>query len=262
MGMKKPNKPGRPQARRAVPVSPSFELVPLERLQPDPALPRRAKDQDRDHKLAESLDRLGQLVPITARQVEDHDKLLIITGERRWQAASLTTGVNALHCQVIEDPGEEETLVRRLIEDVAREPFPPVEVGKMIKRLQEIRGVSARRLIAELGVDRYRVYRALRLLRLPPPVQEMVRRGELLPTVAFQITRAPAEDRQAIAEKVVREGLTFHRTVDVVNRRRAAAGNPSQPRCRFRPGWVPLFRSSGGQLTGCGVGHSPTTRQA
>src|SRR3712207_4797574 len=33
-----------------------------------------------------------------------------------------------------------------------------------------------------------------------------------------------------------------------------------RPPCQFRSGWVPLFRTSGDQLTGCGVSHLFTPR--
>jgi hypothetical protein len=72
----------------------------------------------------------------------------------------------------------------------------------------------------------------LRLLRLPPDVQEMVRRRDLLWSHAFEITRAPAGERQSIAEEVVRKGLTHAQTVALVNRHRSAVGD--KPRVKRR----------------------------
>src|SRR5262249_30904668 len=150
--------------------------------------------------LAQSLEQHGQLTPIAVRRVLGRDKLLIISGEGRWRAASLTTRIRTLACLIYDDLSEADALLRRLAEDLAREGSPLLELGEMIARVQLLRGWSLRRMAHELSITIDRLRRPLAMLRLPPPVQDMVRRGVLKPSHAYQISRAPAGERQAIAE--------------------------------------------------------------
>jgi ParB family chromosome partitioning protein len=128
-----------------------------------------------------------------------------------------------------------DALLRRLAEDLAREGFPLLELGEMIDTVLSLRGLSLRGLAHELGVAIDRLRRPLALLKLPSAVQDLVRRGELKQSHAYQVSRAPAGERQAIAELVVRRGLTHEQTEALVRRRRAAIGiAPRVKRRRWR----------------------------
>jgi ParB family chromosome partitioning protein len=212
---------------------PEYAVIPLDRIEPDSALSRSAIDPDRLRELAESLEQQGQLSPITVRRVAGRDKLLIISGERRWRAALLTRRIRALVCLIFDEMSEADALLRRIAEDLARDDFVLLELGEMIARVRHLRGWSLRRLAREVGVKIDRLRRPLALLRLPTPVQEMVRRGVLKPSHAYQVSRAPAADRQAIAERVVRRELTHEQTVALVRRRRAAVGIQPQAKQRL-----------------------------
>src|SRR4051794_17201002 len=70
---------------------------------------------------------------------------------------------------------------------MGKEMFPPLELGEMIARVK-------------------------------------FRRGERLPSTAFEIAKASAGERMAIAERVVREGLTHKQTVALVALHLATSG--------------------------------------
>ena len=220
---------------RAGSDEPEYALIHLDQIEPDPAFSRYAIDRDQLRELAQSLEQHGPLTPIAVRRVVGRDKVLIISGERRWRAASLTTRIRTLSCLIYDGMSEADALLRRLAEDLAREDFPLLELGEMIARVQQLRGWSLRRMAHELAVSIDRLRRPLAMLRLPPAVQDLVRRGVLKPSHAYQISRAPAGERQAIAERVVRRGLTHEQTEALVRRRRAAVGiAPRVKRRRWR----------------------------
>ena len=96
----------------------------------------------------------------------------------------------------------------------------------MMVMLRALKGWSVRKMAAELGVAMHRVQCPLTLMRLPPTVIEMVRRGELAPSHAFEIEKAPAEKQLEIARAVLRQGLSFDETVELIGDHRIAASDP------------------------------------
>jgi ParB family chromosome partitioning protein len=117
---------------RAASDEPEYAQIPLDQIEPDPAFSRDVIDRDKLRDLAQSLEQHGQLTPIAVRRVVGRDKLLIISGERRWRAAALTTRIRTLSCLIYYDLSEADALLKRLAEDLAREDFPLLELGEMI----------------------------------------------------------------------------------------------------------------------------------
>src|SRR5262249_20952800 len=126
-------------------------------------------------------------------------------------------------------------LLMRLTDALTHEGFHSLELGEMMARVKELLKCSMRGLARELNASVDEVRRPLALLRLPPAVQDMVRRGPREPAPAHSGPRAPAGEGQAIAERVVRRGLTHEQTEALVRRRRAAVGiAPRVKRRRWR----------------------------
>jgi ParB-like chromosome segregation protein Spo0J len=170
--------------------------------------------------------------------VPGREKFQIVCGERRWLAASRDRSVRTIRCAVNDDLSEDRALILRLTEAFTLVRLQSLELGGMIARVQELRGCSLRRPARILHASVSDLRGPLAMLRLPPAVQEMVRRGELRQWHAYQISLAPVGDRQAIAEEVVRRGLSKEKTLTLVRRRLAAAGMKSSERRQ----WYPMSR--------------------
>jgi ParB family chromosome partitioning protein len=218
---------------RVYAARPVYAEIPLDQIEPDPAFSRWMIDQDRLGDLTQSLEQLGQVSTITVRRVSGQEKLLIICGERRWLAASRNRRTRTIRCLIFDDLSEADALLMRLTDQLTHEDFQLLEMGEMIARVQALLGWSIRRLARKLCVRLDRIRRPLALLRLPASVQNMVRSGELKQSHAYEISRAPEGEREAIADLVVRNGLTHEKTVALVRRRRAAVGLTSRPLRRW-----------------------------
>jgi ParB family chromosome partitioning protein len=185
------------------------KLIDLDRIEPDQDQPRKEFDHEKILDLAKSLEKHGQLQPIRVIWREDRGKYMIVSGERRWRAARLTTKVTQLQCVVVDRLDEAAIRQQQLIENCLREDLAPLEQAAAFKTLMNTNDWSARKLADELHLSHPTVLRALSLLDLPENVRERVAAGELAPTTAAEIaTLGNPEAQAALAERVVAERLT------------------------------------------------------
>lgn len=182
-------------------------LVELEigRIIRDAKQPRESFPEAELEQLADSIKARGMLQPIRVRW--EAPNYVLVSGERRYRAAQLA-GLKTVPC-VIKDgvASEAEILQDQLVENLLRQDLEPIEAAKAYRRLLDLEGISIRELARMIHVSDASIVRALSLLELPESVQEKVRAGELAPSVAYEVSKAPPEDREALAEKVVKERI-------------------------------------------------------
>lgn len=194
-------------------------LIPVDRIVPDPEQPRREFDPEGLRELAESLKNRGQLQPVRVRWDEPSGNWVLISGERRWRAATLA-GLPSL--QAVEAKGTltpDEILEDQLVENCLREDLKPIEQARAFKALMDVRGWSHRQLAEQLHIAPSAVSQALALLRLPDAVQESVEVGNLAPSAAYELSKVnDPEDQARLAAQVVTEGLSRAETAEAVRR--------------------------------------------
>jgi ParB family chromosome partitioning protein len=226
--------------------------IAIDRIAPDPNQPRTEFDPDSIARLAESLKSHGQIQPITVRWSDEMGRYLIVSGERRWRAAAIA-GRPTLSTVILDgEPDESRILEIQLIENCLREDLAPIERARAFKTLMDRNGWNGARLADVLHIDPSSVTRALALLELPCTVQEAVESGELSPSVAYEIGKAPTAEVQAeVAALAVAEGLSRAEVVEAV---RAKASQSSARAVKGRGGSKPkrtiaTIRTSAGKLT-------------
>ena len=129
-----------------------------------------------DH-LAESVRQFGLLQPILVRPVPGQkDAYEIIAGERRWRAAQKAQ----LHevPVVVRSLDEVEALQLALIENLQRTDLSPIDEANGYRRLADFNHTQED-IARMMGKSRPHVANTLRLLDLPPRVQELVQQGSL-----------------------------------------------------------------------------------
>ena len=216
--------------------------IPVDRIVPDPDQPREHFDEEAIGRLSESLKARGVLQPLRVRWDEARSRYVLIAGERRWRAARLA-GLDRVPCVIHEGAvAADELLALQLIENVLREDLQPVEQAKGYRRLMETRGWSARELARELHLPPSNVHRALELLDLPAPVQDLVEQGSLAPATACEVGRlgeGRADDQVELARRAAEEELTRAEVVEAVKARKAgrpAAERPAKLEIKFDDG--------------------------
>ena len=205
-----------------------LEQVSLDQIDPSPFQPRRAVPEESLKELADSIRASGVVQPVLLRPAGGRYQL--VAGERRWRAARLA-GLETIPA-VVRELADHEALELALTENLLREDLNPLEVAKAYQVLQEKYGLSHEEIGGRLGIDRSTVTNTLRLLRLPPEVQEMLMDGEISPGHARALLGLDSPVRQIqLAKLIVKQGLSVRQAENMVAHqtdRSAAAERPSE----------------------------------
>jgi ParB family transcriptional regulator, chromosome partitioning protein len=184
--------------------------VEAERLTPNRFQPRRDFAPESLAELAASIREQGVLQPILV--TPRGEKLEIVAGERRWRAA-LLAGLERVPVVVRDTVSNRELLELALVENLQREDLNPLEAAEAYARLREEFRLTQEGIAARVGKDRATVANALRLLKLPAAVREMVRAGALSAGHAKALLALGTPDEQeGLAREILRRALSVRQT--------------------------------------------------
>lgn len=195
------------------------QSIAVARIRPNPNQPRKHFDEDSLAELAESIARHGVLQPILVRAVDDGFE--IIAGERRWRAAQKAQ-VHTIPALVRADD-ESSTAEIALIENIQRQDLNAIEEAEGYRALIANHGHGQDAAAKLVGKSRSHVANLLRLLALPPSVQQMLVRGDL--TMGHARAIANAEEPEVLAKKIVAGGLSVRQAERLAKQVRPGAGS-------------------------------------
>ena len=184
--------------------------LPIEKVEPREAQPRKRFDEQALQDLADSIAQYGLIQPIVARKL-DSGYYQIIAGERRWRASRMA-GLAEVPVRVLE-ADDRRTAELALVENLQREDLNPIEEAKGYKTLMEDYGLTQEETARSVGRSRPAVANALRLLSLSPAVMTLVEQKELSAGHARALLPLGEEKLQlAAAQEVLRKSLSVRRT--------------------------------------------------
>lgn len=184
----------------------SIRTLPVASLHPNRFQPRSYFDDTAIDELTESIRTQGVIQPLVV--APEGDGWTIIAGERRWRAAR-RAGLEEVPVVVREVTGDRELLELALVENLQRSDLNPLEEAEAYAALQEKFGLSQEAVATRVGKARTTVTNALRLLRLPEEVRELLRGGHLTAGQARPLLALEdAEEQIKLGERAVREGLS------------------------------------------------------
>ncbi|MBQ6273824.1 MAG: ParB/RepB/Spo0J family partition protein [Oscillospiraceae bacterium] len=209
---------------------PEGELLtlPISKVEPREAQPRKRFDEEALQELADSIARYGLIQPIVARKL-DSGYYQIIAGERRWRASRMA-GLTEVPVRVLE-ADDRRTAELALVENLQREDLNPIEEARGYRTLMEDYGLTQEETARSVGRSRPAVANALRLLSLSPAVMELVEKRQLSAGHARAILPLPGEKQQLeLAREVLKKSLTVRRTEQLVARmgKAGAAGGQKE----------------------------------
>lgn len=207
----------------------------IDQLRPNRYQPRTSFDDTGLDELAESIRSQGVIQPLVVRAEED-GSYSIVAGERRWRAAQ-RAGLDTVPVVIREVGGDRELLELALVENLQREDLNPVEEAEAYVSLQEKFDLSQEEIAVRVGKGRSTVANALRLLKLPSKVLDLLRDGQLTAGQARPLLALTDEDELiTLAERASQERLTARQLERLVAepKKRKAAGKrrkvkPEQP---------------------------------
>jgi ParB family chromosome partitioning protein len=148
----------------------------IEELHPTAGQPRHVFDDQKLEELAQSIRELGVLEPILVRKRKEGG-FHIIAGERRWRAAQ-RAGVLEVPV-VVRELSDAQAFEAALVENVQRADLNPIETARAFQRLMDEHQHTQETLAQRVGKDRSTIANALRLLKLPSAVLDMIEQAQL-----------------------------------------------------------------------------------
>lgn len=178
--------------------------------------PREDFDQEKLEELAASIRSHGVIQPVVVRPLGD-GRYELVAGERRWRACRLA-GVKEVPA-LVRNLSERDVAEIALIENLQREDLNPLEEARAYQALITEYGLTQEEVGARVGKSRPVIANALRLLQLPPTIQEMLRAGELTAGHARALLAVEDEKVQLqVANRVVQQKLSVRETEDLVRK--------------------------------------------
>lgn len=145
-------------------------------IEPNRAQPRHEFDEEALRELADSIAQHGILQPLLVRPLPDGGYQLV-AGERRWRASRMA-GLTEVPV-VIREMSDSEMMQISMIENLQRENLTPVEEAMGYKVLAEEYGLTQDEISKSVGKSRPVIANAMRLLKLPPQVLDLLKEGKI-----------------------------------------------------------------------------------
>ncbi|PRZ42680.1 ParB/RepB/Spo0J family partition protein [Antricoccus suffuscus] len=207
---------------------------------PNPKNPRTVFDEENLSELSASIKDFGLLQPIVVRRGPDDGTYELIMGERRLRAAKLA-GVETIPA-IVRQTEDDAMLRDALLENIHRVQLNPLEEAAAYQQLIEEFDVTHDELAHRIKRSRSQISNMLRLMKLPPRVQQRVAAGVLSYGHARAILGLEDPDKQeALATRVVAEGMSVRATEEAVSL--ASEDQPKKRATRRKQITAPALRT-------------------
>lgn len=188
--------------------------IPINLIETNPFQPRNQFEEDALKELSHSIKEQGIIQPITVRKI-GYDKYQLISGERRLRASKLA-GLTAIPAY-IRIANDQQMLEMALVENIQREQLNSIEVAISFQRLLDECNLTQEQLSERVGKNRATISNFIRLLKLAPEVQVIIRDGQI--SMGHARALISIEDAQAqitITQNIINNDLSVRETEEIV----------------------------------------------
>ena len=209
-----------------------LRTVAIEAVHPSPLNPRAAFSPEDLQELSDSIRMRGVVQPIIVRPAEEGEgtgSFEIIAGERRWRAAQ-AAGLHEIPV-IVRELTDQQALELAIIENVQRTDLNAIEEAAGYQKLIKTYKYTQEDLAGIVGKSRSHLTNTLRLLRLPEPVQALIRSGELSAGHARALVGLAFAEQ--VARDIVRRGLSV-RAVEAMVQRKSDGAEHGRPKKRVK----------------------------
>ena len=189
-------------------------ILNLMEIEPNKDQARKHFDDEALSELANSIAQHGVLQPLLVRPIIGGGYQLV-AGERRWRASRIA-GLTQVPA-IIKELSDTDAAVISLIENLQREDLNPVEEAFGFASLIKDFNLTQEEAAQRVGKSRPAVANALRLLKLPESVLDLVRENKL--SAGHAKALASLNDENLIvttAQTVIEKGLSVRETEKLV----------------------------------------------
>jgi len=189
--------------------------IDINLISPNPKQPRTVFDEAALHELMVSIKEIGILQPPVVREVSG-GRYELIMGERRYRAAK-AVGLKTIPVIIRQTP-DNELLREALIENIHRSQLNPLEEGAAYAQLLSDFNCTHEELATKLGRSRPHLSNTMRLLSLPPTVQNRVALGIISAGHARALLGlTDATEIEKLANRIVAENLSVRSVEEIIS---------------------------------------------
>lgn len=199
----------------------SVVYININDIKPNENQPRKTFNEEKISELSASIIEHGIIQPLVVRKSRAGYE--IVAGERRWRAARKAE-LKEVPC-LIRSFTDEENMLVAIIENMQREDLNPIEEAEGLNQMIRTYGLTQEEVSKSVSKSRPYITNALRLLKLPEAIQDLVMEGKL--TTGHARALIPVEDKKLQAElcrKIIEEGLSVRKVEELVQN----AGKPKK----------------------------------
>lgn len=191
-----------------------FEEIDINNIIINKDQPREFFDEEKLKELSLSIKKHGIIQPITVKKLSKN-KYQLISGERRYRASKI--------CDIKTIPAfirrnnDESLLEIALIENIQRENLNSIEIAISYKKLVDELNIKQEELGNRLGKDRTTINNYIRLLKLPPSIQNGIKENKIQMGHARSLITIEKTDIQLkIYQLIIKGKLSVRKTEELV----------------------------------------------
>ena len=193
--------------RDGVGTGTGLQEISVSSIDPNPNQPRNHFDEDSLAELSASIKAIGLLQPVLVRPSSTPDRFELIAGERRWRA-SKRAGLSTIPA-IVRVTDDVSSVEQALVENLHRQDLTPLEEAAAYQQLLEDFSMTHEQVASKVGKSRSAITNSLRLLTLPPTIQQYIAEGRLSAGHAKALLSTPDRALQeSLARAAVEQSLT------------------------------------------------------
>ena len=205
--------------------------VPRTSVVPNPYQPRKEFEAEALQELADSIRQYGVLQPLLVAPGPDGTYILI-AGERRLRASGLA-GLETVPV-IVSDYTNQQIAEIAMIENLQRKDLHFLEEAEGYEKLLDTFHMTQETMAVKVGKKQSTIANKLRLLKLSPALRQKIHDSDLTERHARVLLKLDSdEEREAVVDKAVKDGLTVRQTEALVEKMLKAAGKQKKRKPRI-----------------------------
>ncbi|ESU34559.1 plasmid partitioning protein ParB [Bacillus sp. 17376] len=187
--------------------------ISIKEIRPNPYQPRKVFQPEAIEELKLSIQEHGILQPIIVRKsIKGFE---IVVGERRFRAAK-EAKLETVPA-VVRELNEQQMMELAVLENLQREDLNPIEEGIAYQTLIEKLKLTQEELAKRLGKSRPHLANHIRLLSLPPKIQQLISDGKISMGHGRALLGLRKKDKLPIlVDKILKEGMNVRQLEQLI----------------------------------------------
>lgn len=211
-------------------ITASSNKLKIMEIEPNHDQPRKIFDEKALAELADSIAQHGILQPLVVRPLSNGSYQLV-AGERRWRAARIA-GLSEVPV-IVKELTDEEVIEIAMVENLQREDLNPLEESLGYAYMMQELKITQEQVAEKVGKSRPAVANALRLLKLPEEIQEMVKNNIISAGHARALLGfSTKEEMLEVASLIIKEDISVREIENLVKAAKKAPPKPKEKKKR------------------------------